>query len=373
MHLEVQNINEAFQVFVGMFSRKPEQVPFSDVNSRNGPVRMINEPVIITYKNPRERVLFHSGRDANPFFHLFESLWMLAGRNDIEPLCRYVKTYSDFSDDGVTANGAYGYRWRYSQAQVQGEMTVDKGKTLHLGMSGNDFDGVYRVDQLQTIIDHLKANPNSRRAVLQMWNVEDDLLKVDSSKDVCCNLSVMFSIRNTVQPPGPGTPEDYGPVLDMTVTNRSNDLVWGALGANVVHFSFLQEYMANCLGCRVGLYHQITNNLHVYLDKFMPQVWLQKTSDPISGETSIQLVRDQVTFDREVQEFIDNSDWSRRWNEPFLDSIASPMMWAHHLHKLRKYDNALSACEEIEAADWRYVCTAWIIRRKMNWEAKKGG
>ena len=38
----------------------------------------------------------------------------------------------------------------------------------------------------------------SRRAVLQMWNVEDDLLKVDSSRDVCCNLSVLFTVERGV-------------------------------------------------------------------------------------------------------------------------------------------------------------------------------
>jgi hypothetical protein len=34
----------------------------------------------------------------------------------------------------------------------------------------------------------------------------------------------------------------------MTVTNRSNDLCWGMLGANYVHFTILQEYLAARLG-----------------------------------------------------------------------------------------------------------------------------
>ena len=32
--------------------------------------------------------------------------------------------------------------------------------------------------------------------------------------------------------------------LCMTVCNRSNDMLWGAYGANVVHMSMLQEFVA---------------------------------------------------------------------------------------------------------------------------------
>jgi thymidylate synthase len=118
----------------------------------------------------------------------------------------------------VTANGAYGYRWRHAQVPCN--------------------DAYAEHDQLSAIIDHLKAKPDRRRAVLQMWNVEDDLLKVDTSKDTCCNTSVMFSLRkgsNSASVDLPWeTAKSVGDVyLDMTVTNRSNDLVWGLCGANM--------------------------------------------------------------------------------------------------------------------------------------------
>src|SRR5690606_25634418 len=113
----------------------------------------------------------------------------LAGRNDVAPLAYYNSRMTEFSDDGETFNGAYGYRWRHGK--IDGESPVWSER--------NDLNvkGGHGIDQLQILIQHLKTNPNSRRAVLQMWNVEDDLLKVDSSKDVCCNLSACFSIRNT--------------------------------------------------------------------------------------------------------------------------------------------------------------------------------
>jgi hypothetical protein len=52
--------------------RKPQ-------GSRAGDVLVAPHPVMSVTSIPTERVLFDPARDANPFFHLFESLWMLAG------------------------------------------------------------------------------------------------------------------------------------------------------------------------------------------------------------------------------------------------------------------------------------------------------
>jgi thymidylate synthase len=55
-------------------------------------------------------------------------------------------------------------------------------------------------------------------------------------------------------------------VLDLTVLCRSNDVVWGAYGANAVHFSVLQEYLAGRIGVDVGVMYQFSNNYHGYVD-----------------------------------------------------------------------------------------------------------
>jgi hypothetical protein len=54
------------------------------------------------------------------------------------------------------------------------------------------------------------------------------------------------------------------PVLDLTVCCRSNDAIWGAHGANAVHFSVLQEYLAARIGVGVGTMYQWSNNYHAY-------------------------------------------------------------------------------------------------------------
>lgn len=370
MHLCYDDVNHAFAGMVEIF--KAEQydagygmVDFIRVPSRVGDCLMIPEPCTITYRNPLNRVLFNPARDANPFFHLYESLWMLAGRNDIAPLEFYSSTYKSFVDDGDgTANGAYGYRWRHAFNKPPGSRTH------------GEFEGK---DQLNIIIDHLKKVPTSRRAVLQMWNVEDDLLKIgpeNQSKDVCCNLSALFSLREDWRT-ARGVLDYAVNCLDMTVFNRSNDLILGALGANVVHFSFLQEYIANCLGVEVGVYNQISNNMHVYTERFYPDKWLEDDSNyyDLGGFPRTPLVKDKATFDVEVDRFVDdfsqgNHVMPNPYSEPFLEYVAKPMMLAFAYHKWRQYNPALARAQTIGQKDWRAVCYHWLVGREDNYRKK---
>lgn len=195
--------------------------------SRNGPVLLAPTPVTTIYERPRERVLLDPVRDANPFFHLFESVWMLCGDNRIAPLLHFNKQMLEYSDDGTTQNGAYGWRWR-----------------CH-------FDQ----DQLLTIAGRLRKNPDDRRCVLQMWDADFDLGK--DLKDVPCNLIATFQ-------------RDSSGALDMVVFCRSNDIVWGCYGANAVHFSVVHEYVAKLIGCPLGIYTQISVNWHGYLKTLGP-------------------------------------------------------------------------------------------------------
>ena len=156
---------------------------------------------------------------------------MLSGSNNVDFPASFAKQIREYSDDGTTLNGAYGFRWRY----------------------------YWDYDQLEQIIYMLKNDSTTRRAVLSMWDPQHDL-EYDSV-DTPCNTHIYF--------------RTVGGRLDMTVCNRSNDLVWGMLGANIVHMSILQEYIANATGLPVGTYHQFTNNLHVYEgweDKFSPKI-----------------------------------------------------------------------------------------------------
>lgn len=347
MEYSFENVNGAFYGLVKAFHEK--KLPLERKKSRAGEVLSCVEPVLIKYALPRERVLFNSARDANPFFHLFEALWMLAGQNDVATLKFYNSKIGEIaSDDGLIFNGAYGYRWRNANQQVyQG-------------------DGGWVVfDQLSFLISHLRNNMNSRRAVLQMWNVEDDLLNVDKVKDVCCNTAVYFQVKNEE--------------LHMTVTNRSNDLIWGLLGANYVHFTMLQEYMANCLGVALGDYNHFTNDLHVYEDNWEPERWLApyyRTKEELEvtaysqlvAPKGCRLVQDKEVFDQEVKEFVTSP--AQEFREPFLEHVAKPMCLAFAAHKQRNYARAIGWCSLVASDDWGLAATTWINKRLKAWSEK---
>lgn len=438
MHLTCRNVNDAFRGLVqGIHdgTKYPEGswqqqesggFPISKEPSRNGSVLRINEPVTITYTHPRERVLFNRARDANPFALLYEALWMLAGRNDVSPLVYYTRQFNEYSDDGKTLNGAYGWRWRQSKTTNQ-EHALYEGYGLKKGEYVARDEVVSTVDQLDTLINHLKKQPNSRRAVLSMWNVEDDLLRIGpdredcpivvTSKDVCCNLNVMFSIRIPEMGYAGDTadiaPCNNKPVLDMTVTNRSNDLVWGLLGANYVTFSILQEYVAAHLGVEVGKYHHFTNNLHVYDWNWKPEEWLADTEpnfyrkEELNGrddanaerlnvwgkgiENRVPLVHDPKQFDKELKDFVElhkhhkfldphheevGKLWTK-WKEPFFSDVAQPLFASHHWYRgIRdgsrpNEGDVEDALENCQSWDWRIAGEAWMKKREKNYKGVK--
>lgn len=201
---------------------------FVETASRNGPVRRFKGPATIMWMRPQYRVSFDPVRDANPAFHLFESLWMLSGENDVERPKYFASQIGQFSDDGVTFHGAYGDRW-----------------VKH-----------FEFDQIRDyIIPALRANNEDRRAVLGMWDPTIDIPAAQANgKDVPCNTMATFDAAQ-----GDGR-------VHFSCFNRSNDLIWGATGANVVHFSFLQEYIASACDLGVGIYEQISTNSHLYLE-----------------------------------------------------------------------------------------------------------
>jgi len=388
MHLITRNVNTAFKTLVRAFSsgefggdfdyrRHGDPFPVVRRMSRNGDVLVVDEPVTVTYTHPRERVLFNPARDANPFFHLYESLWMLAGRNDVAPLSYYAKNMANYSDDGKTLNGAYGYRWRR-------DWSIDQTTWREEDSRMNQRQ---EFDQFDILVNHLKANPNSRRAVLQMWNVEDDLLKISPTdtgeikrsdggyektirpafKDVCCNLSVMFSLWTE---------------LDMTVASRSEDLIWGLLGADFVDFTVLQEYMAARLGVEVGRYHHVANNLHVYTEgkgtaKWEPEKWLSahevmydeyRAIEDGSRFNLVPLVKDPTVFDKEVEPFVENfsgdTDRSLRFDEPFLETVGKPLLTAFRYYKRGELNAALNFAGQVAADDWRQAAKEWLFKRQ---------
>jgi len=326
MELRTRNVNTAIEEGLWKF-----KVCAYEENSRNGKVLAIPEPLMLTYQHPAERVLFWPERDANPVFHVMESLWMLAGRNDLAFVEYFNSRMANFSDDGKKLNGAYGHRWR------------------------NRFG----VDQLPSIIRHLSKNSESRRAVLQMWGTQEDLLLVDTSKDVCCNTQAYFDVRQGR--------------LNMTVCNRSNDFIWGMCGANAVHFSVLQEFIARALNAEVGVYRQFSNNAHIYTELYDYTKYIDNPPNAsdfdhyANGDVAPFPLINGTTWQRwlfECGEFCDNPfSPPHTHNDVFFQEVAYPMAMVTWTRKNKKGDG-MDFANKIAAHDWRLATQQWIERRE---------
>lgn len=350
-----RNVNDAFLQGVALLKR--EGVPQS---SRAGDVLVMPCPVTTVYDRPTERVLFHSGRDANHVFHLMEALWMLAGRNDATWLDQFVGDFSArFAEEGGIQHGAYGFRWR-----------------KHFDMEGGGHPSL--PDQLETIIMLLKTNPDDRRIVLQMWDPVADLNAI--KKDVPCNTQAYFRVRRI--PQGyeyvDSNPVVHAPdreVLDMTVCCRSNDVVWGAYGANAVHFSILQEYMAARIGVAVGTYTQMSNNFHVYtnvLGKLEGAPHFDASYYDLALPT--KLVNNPDTFDLDLQSFMEEIPGaSGVYGNSFFPTIAIPMKEAYRFWRAKRRHEALAMIQDMpENCDWRVAVEAWMQRRMVKGVEKRG-
>ena len=324
--------------------------------SRNGLVRQMPEPVATVYANPCERVIFHPWRDANPFFHFYEALWMLAGRNDIAPLVRFSKQIGEYTDDGETMNAAYGSRWRCMPKGFNG--TEDR------------FTGPYTVDQLPIICNALRANKDDRQQVLQIWDHNRDL--GTKTKDHACNLTVTFQV-------------DPGGRLNMVVFCRSNDAVWGCYGANAVHFSFLLEYVAARAGYPCGIYTQVSVNLHAYdataakLYEFGAELE-SDAYDPYGGAIYPYPIGNSQTdwyeWDGDCQGFITMTGHASTcsFKNAFFNDVAWPIVKAHDAYKdgdpRTKFSKAKQELNRCQASDWKKACQEWLDRRQLKLEMK---
>lgn len=171
---------------------------------------VINDPTLNNFSFPLREI---SEKYCNA-----ELKWYWSADNSCETIGKYAKLWLNITDDGKTNNSAYGY-------------------ILHKK---------YGIDQLKEVIDLLKSDPNSRRAVL---NISDPALNKKTTKDMQCTIAIQFLIRQKQ--------------LDMTVYMRSNDIIFG-LPYDYIYFTSLGLYVAEKLNLKLGTYTHYATSLHIY-------------------------------------------------------------------------------------------------------------
>lgn len=295
--------------------------------SRNGPVIVLPEPVMLQIYNPNQRVLFSPTRRANPFFHVMETVWMLAGENDVRFLLEFNKRYREYAEYNGKVHGAYGFRWRN-----------------HFG-----------TDQLISAVCELQNDTRTRQVVLGMWDPLVDLgAKV---RDRPCNTHIYFR-------PFPDN------TLDMMVCNRSNDLIWGMMGANAVHMTYLHELIALASGYRLGRYWVATNNLHYYPDLYpnAKEIWSETGPYDYYHEVDFERVRPTPILQTgdsfgalliECQRLVGQPFNLKGYNTTFMTGLVLPMIQAWRTIKAGGTPNL----DAIIPTDWRKACSIWVQSR----------
>ncbi|WP_234401954.1 thymidylate synthase [Thermobifida halotolerans] len=169
-------------------------------------------------RDPRRRLVsLPPVRIPNPAFAVAEAVWILSGSDDAW-IFDYNRRLTEFADDGVL-RGAYGPRLRRWRGAV---------------------------DQLDRVRRLLLEDPDTRRAVIQLYDPGRDSVL---NKDVPCTLGFRFLLRDGR--------------LRMHTTMRSQDL-WLGFCYDIFTFSVLHELMAHWVGAELGEYHHQVDSLHLY-------------------------------------------------------------------------------------------------------------
>ena len=178
----------------------------------------------VTYRltDPRERIVRAPSRRTNIVFNFAEALWYLSGSNSLDFVRFYAPSMSKYSADGRTLRGtAYGPR------------------IFNFGGAG--------VNQWDSVIRTLRADPDSKRAFIQIFAPEE-LLTADNI-DVACTVGLQYVIREGR--------------LHALSFMRANDAYRGAV-SDVFSFTFLQEVLAHQLGLQLGTYTHVVGSYHLY-------------------------------------------------------------------------------------------------------------
>jgi len=182
------------------------------ISPRGNETKEIVAPQVLI-NNPRARLVDCPGRNFSIPYAVVESLLLVSGTNKLKYFEALNQNMINYSDDGVTLYGAYGYRIAHSVSKV---------------------------------IKKLNEDNASRQAVLPIMRIKDIS---EETKDVPCTLGLHFLIRDNK--------------LNLIVYMRSNDVIWG-LPYDVYMFTTLQEIIANNLKVELGWYLHCTSSLHVY-------------------------------------------------------------------------------------------------------------
>jgi thymidylate synthase len=169
---------------------------------------------------------------------IYELLWFLRGESNIKYLNDHgVSIWDEWADDSGELGPVYGVQWR-------------KWKTA---------EGTV-IDQISQVIDQIKRDPNSRRLIVNAWNV-GELGKMALPP---CHILFQFYVADGK--------------LSCQFYQRSADVFLG-VPFNIASYALLTMMVAQVCNLRVGELIQNMGDTHLYLNHVL-QAKIQLTRQP---------------------------------------------------------------------------------------------
>ena len=168
---------------------------------------------------------------------IYELLWFLKGDTNIKYLTdNGVRIWNEWADENGDLGPVYGKQWRSWE-----------------GANGETYD------QVKTVLDLLQNNPDSRRILVNAWNVSD-LPKMALSP---CHCLFQFYVADGK--------------LSCQLYQRSADLFLG-VPFNIASYALLTMMISQVTGLELGEYVHTFGDAHIYSNHF-EQVELQLSRD----------------------------------------------------------------------------------------------
>lgn len=187
---------------------------------------------------------------------IHELLWFLNGDTNIKYLQENgVRIWNEWADEEGNLGPVYGHQWR--------SWTGADGET---------------VDQISVLIDQIKNNPDSRRLLVNAWNVGD----IDKMALPPCHCLFQFYVADGK--------------LSCQLYQRSADLFLG-VPFNIASYAILTYMIAHVCDLEPGEFIHTFGDVHIY-QNHLDQVKLQMERDvrPLPKLVINQDVKDIFNF-----------------------------------------------------------------------------
>nr|WP_026104885.1 thymidylate synthase [Heyndrickxia coagulans] len=169
---------------------------------------------------------------------IYELLWMLKGDTNVKYLQENgVRIWNEWADENGDLGPVYGQQWRSWQTR--------DGRTI---------------DQITQVIEQIKTNPDSRRLIVNAWNVGE----IDRMALPPCHCFFQFYVANGK--------------LSCQLYQRSADIFLG-VPFNIASYALLTMMIAQVTGLEPGDFVHTLGDAHIYLNH-IEQVKLQLEREP---------------------------------------------------------------------------------------------